>query len=52
MNMVVFEDAGVEKLFPVTTGRPAYAITCASYRLIDWLSDLDGNLIGLVRNYH
>jgi glucose-1-phosphate thymidylyltransferase len=51
MNIVVFEDAGVEKLFPVTTGRPAYAITCASYRLIDWLLELDGNLVGLVRDY-
>ena len=51
MNIVVFEDAGVEKLFPITTGRPAYAITCGSYRLIDWLIELDGNLVGLVRPY-
>ena len=51
MNIVVFEDAGVEKLFPITTGRPAYAITCGSFRLIDWLSELDGNLVGLVRPY-
>ena len=51
MNIVVFEDAGVEKLFPITTGRPAYAITCGSFRLIDWLSELDGNLVGVVRPY-
>ena len=51
MNIVVFEDAGVEKLFPITTGRPAYAISCASYQLIDWLRELDGNLVGLVRPY-
>ncbi len=51
MNIVVFEDAGVEKLFPITTGRPAYTITCASYRLVDWLVELDGNLVGLVRDY-
>lgn len=51
MNIVVFEDAGVEKLFPITTGRPAYAITCGSYRLIDWLSELEGNLVGMVRPY-
>jgi UDP-N-acetylglucosamine diphosphorylase/glucosamine-1-phosphate N-acetyltransferase len=51
MNIVVFEDAGVEKLFPITTGRPAYAVSCASYRLIDWLNELDGNAVGLVRPY-
>ncbi|MFT5300636.1 MAG: UDP-N-acetylglucosamine diphosphorylase/glucosamine-1-phosphate N-acetyltransferase [Mariniblastus sp.] len=51
MNIVVFEDAGVEKLAPITTGRPAYAITTASYRLIDWLITFEGNLVGLVRDY-
>lgn len=51
MNIVVFEDAGVEDLFPITTGRPAYSISCASYRLVDWLEELDGNLVGLVRPY-
>lgn len=51
MNIVVFEDAGVEKLFPITTGRAAYAISCAGYRLVDWLFQLDGNLVGLVRPY-
>jgi UDP-N-acetylglucosamine diphosphorylase/glucosamine-1-phosphate N-acetyltransferase len=51
MNIVVFEDAGVETLFPITTGRPAYAISCASYRLVDWLNELDGNIVGLVRSY-
>jgi len=49
MNILVFEDDGANGLFPITTGRPAYAITCATYRLIDWLSEFDGNLVGLVR---
>ena len=49
MNIIVFEDAGTNQLYPITTGRPAYAISCGSYRLIDWLSELEGNLIGLVR---
>ena len=49
MNIVVFEDAGVDKLYPITTGRPAYAITCGSFRLIDWLIELEANLVGLVR---
>ena len=51
MNIVVFEDAGTEKLFPITTGRPAYAISCGSYRLIDWLKRLDGPMVGIVRTY-
>ncbi len=51
MNIVVFEDSGVDNLYPITTGRPAYAISCASYRLVDWLNELDGNLVGLVRPY-
>jgi glucose-1-phosphate thymidylyltransferase len=49
MNIIVFEDAGTNQLYPITTGKPAYAISCGSYRLIDWLSELQGNLIGLVR---
>jgi len=51
MNVIVFEDAGTEKLFPITTSRPAYAITCGSFRLIDWLSELEANLVGIVRPY-
>lgn len=49
MNLIVFEDAGTSDLFPITISRPAYAITCASFRLIDWLNEFDGNLVGLVR---
>lgn len=51
MNIVVFEDAGVEQLFPITTGRPAYAISAGGYRLIDWLMEFEGNLVGCVRRY-
>ena len=49
MNILIFEDAGTEKLLPITTGRAAYAISCGSYRLVDWLNELEGNLVGLVR---
>ena len=51
MKIVLYEDNQVKKLFPVTTGRPAYAITCASYRLIDWVEQLGVPTIGLVRDY-
>lgn len=51
MNIVVFEDSHAERLFPVTIGRPCYAITCASYRLIDWVPQLSNNVCGIVRPY-
>jgi glucose-1-phosphate thymidylyltransferase len=51
MNIVVFEDTAVRQLFPVTTGRPAYAITCGGYRLVDWLRKLDSPVRGIVRPY-
>src|SRR4051794_2386149 len=37
MQIVVFEDEHVPRLYPITVGRPAYAIGCGSFRLIDWL---------------
>ena len=54
MNLIVFEDAGAEQLFPITTGRPSYTITCASFRLIDVLlenQEPNDRTIGLVRDY-
>ena len=41
MNLVLWEDEKVNQLFPITTGRLAYAISCASYRLIDWIRQLN-----------
>ncbi|QGJ70114.1 Glucose-1-phosphate thymidylyltransferase [Planctomycetales bacterium 10988] len=35
MNIVLFEDEQVCRLHPATIGRPAFAITCGGYRLID-----------------
>ena len=53
MQIIVFEDEQINRLFPITVGRPAYAMTCGSYRLIDWLdflkSELGGSLRGIVR---
>jgi glucose-1-phosphate thymidylyltransferase len=39
-TILCFEDAAVQRLAPVVTARPAYAISCASYRLVDWLRQL------------
>ena len=53
MQFLVFEDDLVSRLYPITIGRPAYAITCASYRLIDWVGmlarELGARAYGVVR---
>lgn len=51
MNIVLFEDQLTERLHPVTTGRPSYAITIGSFRLIDWVRQFEGHLVGWVRPY-
>jgi glucose-1-phosphate thymidylyltransferase len=40
MQIVVFEDKAVARLYPVTIGRPAMAISCGSYRLADLVARL------------
>ena len=50
MQIVLFEDDRVDQLAPLTMGRPAYAIGCASYRLID-LVELLGPVRCIVREY-
>ena len=51
MTILVFEDAQVEQLSPITTGRAACCITVASYRLVDWLERLGQPMCGLLRGY-
>ncbi len=51
MTILVFEDAQVEQLSPITTGRAACAVTVASYRLIDLVERLGQPSCGLLRPY-
>jgi glucose-1-phosphate thymidylyltransferase len=51
MQIIVFEDEFVGRLHPITIARPAYAITCATYRLLDWLPRL-GDTIRAVTRLH
>lgn len=51
MTIVIFEDKGCDKLAPITTGRLAATITCASYRLIDLVSSFDLPIYGIARPY-
>lgn len=49
MSIVLFEDDHVARLAPITLSRPAYAITCGSYRLVDWLERWQQPLRAIVR---
>jgi glucose-1-phosphate thymidylyltransferase len=51
LTILIFEDAQVEQLSPITTARPACCVTVASYRLIDLLAMLDRPLCGLLRHH-
>lgn len=51
MQVIVFEDERVSNLFPLTLARPAYALLCASFRLIDLIETLTSSPRSLVRNY-
>ena len=49
MNIRLFEDDAVDRLSPITTLRPAYAISCGGMRLVDVLRDSASSLGGTVR---
>ncbi|TWU55075.1 putative sugar nucleotidyl transferase [Rubripirellula reticaptiva] len=51
MQIICFEDDRVDQLRPIAIARPAYAITSASFCLVDWLKRLPGKLTGSVRPY-
>src|SRR5262245_14366474 len=53
MQIVVFEDEHISRLYPITIGRLGYVISCGSFRFIDWLielsRDVKATLHGVVR---
>lgn len=49
MRIVVFEDAQVANLDPITLTRAAYSIQCGSLSLADWLTEQPFPIEGLVR---
>lgn len=52
MKIVVYEDSAVWELNPITMGRPAFAITCGTMRLLDILDQLGtGSISFLSRPY-
>jgi len=51
MSILVFEDGQVENLYPITIGRAACAISCAGYRLVDWIERLGVPVRAVLRDY-
>ena len=49
MRVVLFEDAGVQQLYPLTLGRAAFTISCGGECLATWVERLDRPICGLVR---
>jgi UDP-N-acetylglucosamine diphosphorylase/glucosamine-1-phosphate N-acetyltransferase len=51
MSVVLFEDEQVAGLDPVALGKPAFAISCGGYRLLDVAALLDRPLAARVRGH-
>ncbi len=49
MTIVLFEDAQVRDLYPVTVGRPAFLVSCGSRRLMDQMLKLGPPVRAAVR---
>ena len=49
MHVILFEDELVDQLYPATLGRPAFGVSCGSYRLIDLASRLGDGPRAIVR---
>ncbi len=51
MSILIYEDAAVPLLAPITTARPAFCITVGSYRLIDLLATTQQSLVAHTRKF-
>jgi UDP-N-acetylglucosamine diphosphorylase / glucose-1-phosphate thymidylyltransferase / UDP-N-acetylgalactosamine diphosphorylase / glucosamine-1-phosphate N-acetyltransferase / galactosamine-1-phosphate N-acetyltransferase len=51
MNIILFEDDLVQQLYPIVLGRPAFLVSCGSYRLIDLIGRLGGQPRAIVRSH-
>ncbi|QEG25112.1 putative sugar nucleotidyl transferase [Mariniblastus fucicola] len=49
MNIILFEDSAARQLAPISLTRPAWAIRCASFRLVDWIEPMASSIQSVVR---
>lgn len=50
-NLLLFEDHHSENMYPITLTRPAFAVTCAAYRLWDIAAMASDNVRYIVRDW-
>lgn len=51
LRVLLFEDNLVDQLYPITVGRPAFAVQCAGFRLIDWVESWEFPVAAVVRRH-
>src|SRR3712207_2168220 len=51
MGIILFEDARVTQLYPVTLSKPACHIQCGGYRLFDLVRSFVGSVRAVLRAY-
>lgn len=51
MNCIIFEDRAVSRLYPITLGRAAYAISCGGYHLAELVCGAFATCRGVVRHH-
>jgi glucose-1-phosphate thymidylyltransferase len=51
MSIILFEDEQVDWLYPITISKPAFVISCGSYRLIDLVGRLGRPLHWIIREH-
>ena len=51
MKILLFEDDGIQRLFPATIGRAAFTLSCGGFNLIQLLSLTNNELYAQTRKY-
>lgn len=51
MKLLLFEDDGIEFMYPAAVGRAGFTLSCAGYNLIQLLSQTDFQLYAQARDY-
>lgn len=51
LNILLFEDKSVNNLVPASSGRAAFTISCAGYRLVDLVKELSATVSAAVRSH-
>ena len=51
MHIIVFEDAAIAQLEPITLGRAGYSLQCGSFCLADWLARQNCGVTGSIRTF-